>query len=112
MRAVLDYDPLKGLTTWFNYDAHTEQMTITYEQDVSRFVDFAHKLAVMPEYTAHGIKNDMWHYARVPEVVQYEMLFKHGVDIGKPEHRKKFFELLNTEYKKCKTTEKMHYEPR
>ena len=111
-RRLMDFDPLSGVATYFSYDEHLDQAAITYEQDVSEFLNYAHHKATNSDYTKQGIKNDMWHYARVPQVVQYEMLYKHGVDMGNPAHRKRFFELLNTEYKRCKTTDKVHFEPR
>jgi hypothetical protein len=108
MKRLLDTNPVTGVTTWFEYDEHCDQMTISYEQVVSPLLDYTHHKATQPDYTAKGIKADMWHYARIPEIVQYEMLYKHGVDIHNKAHRKRMFELLNTEYKRCKTTEKTH----
>jgi hypothetical protein len=105
-RKILDYDPVTGQTVWFEYD--NDQMQITHEQDVSSVVDLAHEMAVDGVYSDEGIKRDMWHYAKIPNVVQLEMLNKFGVDINKREHHKRMFELLNTEYKFLKTTYKTH----
>ena len=107
MTRVLDYDPLTGEKVLFDYDRHLDQMVITHEQDVRRELKFAHEKSVS-DATAKGIKNDMWHYARVPNIVILEMKTKYGVDFWDQNHRKKVFELLNTEYKWCKTTDKHH----
>lgn len=107
-RRILSYDPLTGETVYFDYSQHADQMTITHEQDVSSVLDLAHEMAVDGVYSDDGIKRDMWHYAKIPNTVQIDMLHRFGVDISKREHHKRMFELLNTEYKRLKTTTKTH----
>lgn len=106
-RRILDYDPISGLTTYFDYTSD-DKMVITYSQDVERHVDYAHHKATDSDYTRQGIKNDMWHYARVSVGDQYRMLIEDGVDFSDPTKKKEVFRLLNTKYKHCKTTTKHH----
>lgn len=110
MSRVLDFNPLTGERVLFDYDAHQDRMVLTHQQDVRRELDFAHNKSVDDSATQRGIKNDLWHYARVPNIVILEMKQKHGVDFFDRNHKKKVFELLNTEYKWCKTTDKHHTE--
>ena len=107
-RRLLDYNPTTGETTWFDYDNHADSMTITHEQDVKPSLDYSHVRAADGDYSAKGIKGDLWHYARVPNIVIMEMKSKHGVDFFDKNHERKVFQLLNTEYKWCKTTTKTH----
>ena len=106
-RRVLSHDPVTGTTTYFDYTSD-DKMVITESQNVSGTLKEAHAMMVDEDRTAKGIKGDMWHYARLPNVVIYEMLTKHGVDANNPQHRGRFFKLLNTEYKQFKTTHKNH----
>lgn len=105
---VLDYNPLTGERVLLNYDRHTEQLVMTHEQDVSRVIDVAKEMAADGNRTKKGIKNDLWHYAKVPNIVIMEMKQKHGVDFFDKNDAKRVFRLLNTEYKWCKTTDKTH----
>jgi hypothetical protein len=107
-RRLLDYNPITGEKVWFDYGRHDDRMVITHEQDVSTSLDYSHARATDEIYTSKGIRNDMWHYARVPNIVILEMKSKHGVDFYDRNHAKRVFELLETEYAYCKTTTKHH----
>ena len=107
-KRLLDFNPVTGEKTWFEYDNHADSMTITHEQDVSEALKYAHARTVDGGYSAKGMKNDMWHYARVPNSVIMEMKTKHGVDFFDKNHEKRMFHLLNTEYAQFKTTAKKH----
>jgi hypothetical protein len=107
-KRLLDFNPLTGEKVWFDYGQHDDQMVITHEQDVTGALAFSHEKAVDGNLTRKGIKNDMWHYARVPNSIIMEMKQKHGVDFFDKNHAKKVFQLLNTEYKRFKTTDKTH----
>jgi hypothetical protein len=109
-KRLLDYDPLSGQTTHFEYveDGDAAKMVLTYSYDVQAGLDLAQSLANDEDRTRKGIKEDLWHYAHIPAGVAMEMLVKHGVDINNPHHKQAVFKLLNTEYTKCKTTTLMH----
>ena len=107
-KRLLDFNPVSGEKVWFQYDQSIDSMTITHEQDVSQHLDLAHEMAVDQNYTARGMKKDMWHYAHVPNTTVLKMLMEDGVDLSNKDHQKRAFELLNTKYKRCKTTEKTH----
>jgi hypothetical protein len=107
-KLILDHNPLSGESVFFEFDNHTDEVRITHEQEVSKFMDIAHEIAVDDNQTAEGIKNDMWRYAKVPNNVLMEMMTKHGVNVFDRNDDAKFFDLLNTEYKRFKTTSKTH----
>lgn len=107
-RLLLDHNPLSKETVYFDFDEHTDQVTITHEQDVSSFLDRAHELSTDLDRSRRGIKNDLWHYAHVPNMVIMDMKLKHGVDFFDRSQAAKMFRLLNTEYKRTKVTNGTH----
>jgi hypothetical protein len=60
--------------------------------------------------TDHGMKDGkLWLYAIIDNQTAADMMNRFGVNPHDPAHdRKKLFQLLNTEYKHLKTTEKKH----
>lgn len=106
-KRLLDWNPVTGERVWFDYGTD-DRLVVTHEQDVEGILDMSHARAVDGEYSKRGIKNDMWHYARVPNAIILEMKQKHGVDFFDRGHAKKVFHLLNTEYARFKTTDKTH----
>jgi len=110
-KRVLDHNPLSGETVWFEYEQHSDRMTITHSQDVTPHLGMAHFMATDDKYTQHGMKNDMWHYAHVPNSAILDMKQRFGVDFFDRNDSKRVFQLLNTEYKRFKTTHK-HHAPR
>lgn len=107
-KRLLDFDPLSGEKVWFQYDQHCDQMTITHEQDVTEHLKLAHHLATDDKRDKKGRKEDWWHYAHVPNAVILEMKQKHGVDFFDKNQHKRVFALLNSEYKRLKTTQLNH----
>ncbi len=107
MAKFVDYDPQRGLATYEDMDS-SNKLQIHYRQDVEPLLDYTRTLR-NEGATDKGIKNDLWHYAQIPQVVILEMRFKHGVDIFNKNHTKRVFELINREYPHLKTTEKMHW---
>lgn len=107
-RRILDHDPLTGVTTYFDYGSD-DVAHVTYVQDPTSVLDTAHEMRTVAEYTRHGIKNDLWHYARIPDVVAMEMWTKHGVNMMKPPiDWKSVLRCINTHYPWLKVTDKTH----
>ena len=62
-------------------------------------------------YSKNGIKNEMWHFASIPVVVQLQWLKKYGPDNDpmKKGNERLLFRLLNDpEWRYLKTTTKIH----
>jgi hypothetical protein len=109
MRRLIDRNPLTGEEVWYQFDASTEQATITHEQLVAGMIDKNIEAANDEDKTRRGIKNDWWKYASVPNVVQIEWRQKYGVDMFNPDHQKAVFKLLNSpDYRYLKCTTKTH----
>ena len=108
-KRLLDYDPLNGVSCYFEYEPSSDRMVLTHEQDVGKIIDSNKQSANDQEKTKRGIKNDWWKYASVPVVVQMEWLNKYGVDMNNKDHMPRVFKLLNSpDYKYLKTTDKVH----
>lgn len=107
MRRVLDYNPLTGETLYFDYTAD-DKMILTHEQDVTNILRYTQEAQNDDDKTKRGWKKDWWKYATVPNTVIVEMKQKHGVDFFDENDSKKVFRLLDTEYKRFKTTTKRH----
>ena len=107
-RLVLDHNPLSGETSYFEFDNHTDEVRITHTQDVTKHLELAHAIATDTSISDAGIRNDVWRYAHVPNVVIMEMKHKHGVEFFNKEHAPRVFALLDTEYSRFKTTTKRH----
>jgi hypothetical protein len=108
MRKILDYDPLTKEEVWWDSDVAQNKVTITHSQDVEPHLNLAHALAMDEDRSNKGIKKDMWHYAKVPNIIIMEMKQKHGVDFFDKNDWPRVFHLLNTEYSRFKTTHKTH----
>jgi hypothetical protein len=88
---LLDYDALTGMRQWISTDDSGNSF-IRYEQDVSAILD-ANK-----ERQNEGFdkRDDMWHAAHVPDIVQMEWKTKHGVEMWNPDHKPAVMRLLNS----------------
>jgi hypothetical protein len=110
MKKLLDYNPLTGQKTYFQTQAHEDTFRIVTETDDSASaLDYASERRADGNYTQKGIKGDMWHYAKLSAEAIMQLKSEDGIDILAPNYdKKRFFELLNTKYKRFKTTDKTH----
>lgn len=107
MEILADYDPLTGHRCILKIE--DGKLHIRNEQDPTKYLESALKLRNDTNYTKRGIKEDNWHYARVPDDVQLEMLQKYGVNmVNPPFDWEAIFACINTHYPYLKTTEKNH----
>lgn len=107
MEWTLDFNPLTGERCTLKTEG--DRLYITNEQDVSSFLDDTAELRAREGYSQRGIKNDKWHYARIPNGVALEMAQKHGVNLyAKDPDWKAIFRCINTHYPYLKTTTKTH----
>jgi len=110
-RRLIDYNPLTSEATWFDYEESTDTTHIICTQDsdvIQNILDDAQRLANNEDYTKRGIKKDMWHYARIPMSVLHRMNEVYGVKYKEHVDWPKLFKLLNTDFKRFKTTHKNH----
>jgi hypothetical protein len=111
-KILLDYDPINGVACnlEFKSEGDRQVMNIIHEQDVTHILDMSKSLANNEGYTQRGIKDDQWHYARIPYLILQEMKTKHHADWqDKNDHgHKRFFRVLNEHYPAFKTTHWNH----
>lgn len=104
---LVDFNPLTGERCVMTFE--DGKVHITNEQDVEAILESATDLRNREGYSQRGIKNDHWHYARIPNGVMLEMKQKHGVDMmAKDIDWPAVFKCINAHYPWLKTTTKMH----
>jgi len=105
MKRLLDHDPLTGVTQYHEYDPLTKRTTIETVQDVTPFLERNKIRRNNEDYSREGIKNEWWHTATIPVVIQYKWLKEYGVDIYNKDHAQKVNSLLDSpDWKYLKTT--------
>lgn len=112
-KQILDYDPLTGITTSFDYIEDGDIAVVHREQDVSLILDANKAIQNDENIWKQGVKNEWAHYAQIPNIVLEKWRTEHGVDAWKKESWEKngpVWKLLNSpEYKYLKTTTKFHW---
>jgi len=109
MKRLVDYDPMTGITTWFEYHPETDMTIVGREQDVDGILDLNRHLRNDSDYSKAGIKNDWWHYATIPNILIEKWKTEEGIDVFNKDHGKKLFQKLNSpEYKYLRVTDKVH----
>jgi hypothetical protein len=107
MRILADYDPLSGFRSYITTEG--DKLHVTNEQPTEAILQSAADLRNRPDYSNNGIKNDMWHYARVPDYLFLEIEQKYGVSVtGANKDWPAFFAILNRDYPHFKVTDKTH----
>lgn len=104
MSEFLDYDPITGITHWFDHDDLTNETRITSMQDVEPLLDYNKRLA-NDNATDGGIKRGWWLYAKIPPVVMLKMRAK-GIDLNDPNATKRIVQEINEHYPAFKVTQK------
>jgi hypothetical protein len=107
MPILFDYDSETGVKTMFDYDPIKEQAFLTYEQDVSGFLDRMNDIRNKPEISAEGIKEDWWYYCSIPPVIEMELM-KKDLYLHRPDDMKAIIKIINSDYPYLKATTKRH----
>lgn len=107
MSILFDYDPETGVQTYFDYDPVSDCVALSYKQDVTGFLDRMKHLRNDESYSAKGIKEEWWHYASIPPVIEMELRNK-GLDLNNKDHHKAIFREINANYPALKSTTKKH----
>ncbi len=112
MRRLLDYNPLSGVRTYFHYDPteHKDPAKrswgFEYEFDsVKPELEASKALQNDDDHWKEGVKNDMVHYAHVPDSILLKW-YAMGVDIN---NEKELFAMVNKpEWRYLKCVSKIH----
>jgi hypothetical protein len=105
MRKFLGFDEATGMLTSTAFE--DGRNVIKYQQDVSGHLDLAARMrADSDALWREGMKDSLCHAAYIPDLVIVDMKNRFGVDFYDKNQRKRVLQLLDTEYPRCKTTEK------
>ena len=107
MPVLFDVDPETGMKEYFDYDPVKDQVFMTYEQDVTHFLDRMNAIRNNPEISAKGIKEEWWLYASIPQVVEMALMNK-GLDLNNKDHMPAILKEINANYPYLKATDKWH----
>jgi hypothetical protein len=107
MPILFDYDAETGMKTMFDYDPVKDQVFLTYEQDVTVFLDRMKQFRDNPDYWKNGVKEDWAYYASIPPVIEMELM-KKGLHLHNSAQTKEILKEINTNYPYLRATEKWH----
>lgn len=107
MAILFDHDHLTGVSQYFDYDPLKDEVSLTSVQDISGFMDHLQRLRNDEEYSKKGMKQDWWHYASIPAIVEIE-LRKKGIDIYDKNATKRIIKEINENYPWLRATSKRH----
>lgn len=111
-KRLLNFDPLTGIRTTFDYDHASDTTIIGYDDPfgmTDKVLDWnKNRKANISKNTLQG-KREFIHYARIPPMAQLDMMKRHGVKFWVKDDRKKMMGLLNTnEYQDCRISHIKH----
>lgn len=105
-KRLLEKDPFTGITTWYEGNGDGS-FKIAQTQDVEKILDHNKRLANETSYKRQGIKEDWYHFATVPITVVHEIMQKYHVDFGRQEDLPKIEKILQRDYKRTLTVDKI-----
>lgn len=107
MGRLLSYDPHTGTKEIFEGEGNGKFKIYT-EQDCEKIVRFNKACQNEPTLKQNGIKNDFYHFARVPNTVLVEWKTKYGIDWNRKEDLPRIEKLLKSpDYKYLRTVDKI-----
>lgn len=107
MGKIFDYDPYTKTKQIFEGNGDGS-FAIKQEQDCQRIIEFNKACQNTPELKRRGIKEDMYHFARVPNTVLLEWKQKYGIDWNRKEDLPRIEKLLmSNEYRYLRTVDKI-----
>lgn len=102
----MEYDPYTKTSTWFE-GGGDGSFKICQTQDVEAVLKQTKALANDTSYKQRGIKNDMMHFARVPNTVLHKLLVDHNLDYQNKHDLPKIEKILSRDYKALLTVDKI-----
>lgn len=104
-KRLLSYDPATKTKTWHDYDHSDKKTRIITVQDAEPALKRARKLRDMHQYTSS--REDLVHIGYVPNNILVKWKQEHGVDVWNKDDLPKVEQLLNKEYKKLRTVDRI-----
>lgn len=107
MGKLFSYDPYTGIKEVFEGEGNGK-FKIQHSQDCERIVRFNKACQNEPLLKQRGIKEDFYHFARVPLTVLLEWKTKHNIDWNKKEDLPRIEKLLSSpDYKYLRTVDRI-----
>ena len=103
MAEFFEYDPLTGIRTDTAWDEMSQQLTLIRTANVEPVLDYTKALSNDGDVSKRGIAESWWLYAKIPPIVMLQMRAK-GIDCSNPDHEKRMFAEINTNYPHLKCT--------
>lgn len=85
MRELMSFDPVTGMSMYFDFNESTGKTIIQHEQDVEPILAKNVKLQNDPDYKKEGIKREWQHVAHIPDIVILQWR-KEGIDVFNKDH--------------------------
>jgi hypothetical protein len=102
MKPDVEYDPLTGVTTTFDYDSDPGKVIVKQSQDLSKFAEYAAARRALDK----PVNSEGWnHYCTIPTVVLHEM-YQKGIDVARDGEA--VFKFINEHYPALRLTNKWH----
>lgn len=107
-KRLVDHDVMSGETTFHHYDHDTKTTHIEVYQDVEKVIERNKALQNTEEYKRRGIKQDMMHFATVPNTILMKIMKEHNISPFKQEDMPKWERILSSsDYKYLRTVDKI-----
>ena len=82
-RRLLDFDPMTGMVTYHDYDALSDETTVSYEQDCQPFIEANKVLQNLPEgYVSNA--REFRRAASIPNAIIMKWRTEEGIDVLDP----------------------------
>ena len=105
-KRLLEYDPITGISTWFEGDGHNG-FKVAQTQDVEKILEYTKTRANDGNYKRQGIKDDWYHFATVPVTVLHEILMKYNLRWDDKDDLPKIEKILQRDYKRLLTVDRI-----
>lgn len=107
MKTLIRYDPTTKMRVWAETDNHTNDIHIVTQQHDKEIVDYCKQLANNSSYKRHGIKNNRYHFATIPNGVVVELMHKYNLSVYNKHDLPKIEKVLKRDYKALLTVDKI-----
>ena len=103
MSDFFELDPVTGIRSDFRWNENEQEYRIVRTADAQPVLDFANWARNEAGLNREGIQANWWLYAKIPPIVELQLLAK-GISIHNPDHHDRMLAEINTNYPHLKCT--------
>ena len=108
-KSLISVDEYSGISQYHHYDIDTDTSVFESVADAEPTLELNRARANDNEFTKHGMKDEFWLYASIPNILVLKFRIEHGIDVYKKEDGPKLSKLLeDPQYRYLKCTTKKH----